>query len=177
MLKKVFLVAAVTLLVGLSLYSSVQGAPGTEIYADGGFYWSQSGSGWNYHENAGWCYLYGGDWCQPKRFRWTYNVTYYATNFGTWDNIDYDYTYGMVNAFIPSTDATALARYLVTYNVAGQYFCYINQYYQYNAWCLCYAGSGSPYLLGIRNTHLTDYSPYGNPGTTKVAFDEIKIEY
>lgn len=178
MLKKVFLVAAVMLIVGLSLHSSAWGAPGIEIYANSGSYWSQSGSGWHYHYNAGWCYLYGGSWCQPKHFQWTYNVNHHATNWGMWDNIDYAYDYGVVSMFIPSsTDATAYARYLVTYNVASQYWCYANQAHFYNQWQLCYSESGSPYLLGVRNINLTDYSPYGDPGTTKVAFDEVKIEY
>ncbi len=178
MLKKILLTTVVVLAVSLSLSSSVRGASGIEIYANGGSYWTQTGSSWNYHSNAGWCYLYGGSWCQPKHFQWVYNVNYSPPpNTGKWDNIDYDYTYGTVSIFVPSSDATAYATYLVTYNVAGQYWCDVNQAIHYNQWTLCYNGGAGPELLGIRNVYLNNYSPYGYPGTTKVAFDEIKIEY
>jgi hypothetical protein len=178
MLKKILLTTVVVLAVSLSQSSSVRGAPGIEIYANGGSYWTQTGSNWNYHSNAGWCYLYGGSWCQPKHFQWVYNVNYSPpSNTGKWDNVDYDYTYGTVSIFVPSSDATAYATYLVTYNVAGQYWCDVNQAIHYNQWILCYTGSGWPELLGIRNVYLNNYSPYGSPGTTKIAFGEIKIEY
>lgn len=99
------------------------------------------------------------------------------TNTGKWNNIDYPYDYGVASIFIPSTNATAYATYLVTYDVAGQYWCNVPQYYLYNQWTVCYSGAPGPELLGIRNVYLNNYSPYGDPGTTKVAFDEIKIEY
>ena len=145
MFRKMLLATIVVVVAGFLLHSSARGAPGIEIYANGGSYWTQTGSGWHYHNNAGWCYLYGGSWCQPKHFQWVYNVNYSPPpNTGKWDNIDYPYTYGMVSIFVPSTDATAYATYLVTYNVAGQYWCDVPQYDLYNQWTLCYAGAPGP---------------------------------
>ncbi len=167
---------AVAFLIGtmvlLSHYSVGQAAPGVEVYSDGGSYWSQSGSSWGYKSDAGYCYIAG--WCTPKYFHYAYNRNDVANTFGTWDNIDYSSTYGRVSVFVPAPDSYSqgVGNYSISYAGGAVASCQINQAGLANAWVACNSS-----LLGVRNVGLTNYSPYGNPGTKRIAFDEIKLEY
>jgi len=144
--------------------------PAPEVYANDGGYWTQTSTAWGYTSNSGYCYV--SNVCTPKYHQFGYNRNTSATVSGKWDNIDYASTYGRVYAFIPSTNATATANYLITYNGGASTSCLINQNNYFNQWVQC-AGT----LLGVRNVNLNNYSAYGTPNTLKVAFDEIKLEY
>lgn len=90
-----------------------------EIYANGGGYWSwlAGGSSSSTTSNAGYCYIAG--WCSPTNFYWGYTDATTSPNTpyinGQWDvNASSQYIYLL--AYVPSTNATAYAKYTATYN-------------------------------------------------------------
>lgn len=104
------------------MFPAVVKAVFTEYYANGSAtYWSwlSNGGSADTHTNAGYCYIAG--WCSPKNFYWSWtDATVNPPQNeplinGKWTtNVTTEST--RLYAFIPSTDATAYAKYTAKMN-------------------------------------------------------------
>ena len=146
-----------------SAKSSIQSSYGfSEIYANGGSYWDQTGN-MKEVKNAGYCYFAG--WCSPKNFLYARGA-YPANAIGRW----YPNPNSNVKAaaFIPSTNATDYAKYDV-YSTGYYNWWYINQSIWYNTWVTITQEGPVPDIWLIK---LTNQNANAVP---KTAWDEVWV--
>lgn len=107
----------------------------SEVYANGGDYWSWVITTRTYYtvSNAGYCYIAG--WCSPKNFYYTTTCHGCTDRKGRWTP-NYNPHNANAYAFIPSTHAThKQAAYKVYYNGGSRYqYGYVDQSIWYNTW-------------------------------------------
>lgn len=138
-----------------------------EVYANGSGYWSwiNNGAYASQTNYAGYCYLAG--WCSPTNFYWSYTDATASVPYirGQWD-VTPASQYIYLEAFIPSTNATAYARYYASYNNGANYQeATIDQAIYYNVWA---SVLGPHFNYGVvRLDNNDDISGY------KVAWDEV----
>jgi len=149
-------------------------AGATEIYANGGRYFSAYGPGqyWHYDWGEGYCGKYGA-WCSPRHFQWTYNNPYgnYPVNHARWSIQPVGY-YSQAYAFIPRRNATTRnAPYTVSYGYVSTNTSYVDQYVYYDQWVPLAWGQRLYRISSVALNDLTFES-----GWRRIAFDEIKIE-
>lgn len=174
--------------VGPMLASIIAGnsASATIILSNGGTNFQTAGprTTWRYDQGAGFCSSARGTWCQPRNAQWVYSTNTFAqTNNATW-TVPQQYRTQIasrVSAFISARNATStVAPYDINYMEVSRYnpnrFSpsetknYINQLKYYNEWVQI----GSQAYPWVDSVFLSDKT-FETP-TTKVSFDEIKIE-
>ena len=148
-------------------------AAGTVYLANGGQNFTAYGpsSYWRYDLGLGYCGN-AGSWCSPRHSQWTYvNQTAGNVNWATWRNpapVNYP---EYASAFIPRRNATATAKYTLRYNYGSYQSAYLDQLPYYDQWVRLNSGG----LAMLDQVMLGDQSYWGS-ASSKVAFDEIKIE-
>lgn len=166
------LVTAIAIMASL-LLPAAPAAAGTLVYANGGRYFAASGptAYWHYDYGEGYCGRWAG-WCSPKHSQWTYGTRAFGgVNNATWSPIIED-KFSRAFAFIPRRNATTRgAVYTVAYWYNYRSTSEVDQMSYYDQWVPLAYGD---LLRQISSVSLTDAT--FEAGTTKVAFDEIKIE-
>lgn len=148
-------------------------AAGTVTMANGGQYFTAYGpSGyWRYDLGMGYCGNVA-TWCAPRHAQWTYvNQGAGNVNWATWRNPAPVYYPEYASAFIPRRNATATAKYTLRYNYGSYQSTYLDQLPYYDQW----ARLNTNGLVMLDQVMLGDQSYWGT-ASSKVAFDEIKIE-
>jgi hypothetical protein len=139
-----------------------------EYYANGGLYWDWLLGSYIVQPDAGYCHIYG--WCNPKDFYYApacLSGTTCDVARGRWvPNRSYAYT--EVDAFIPSTHATATACYVVHYNGGSSSFktC-INQNFYSNQFAVLTSGAYDVQRIALNNVVQS--------GGGEIAWDEIHV--
>jgi hypothetical protein len=156
----------------IGLFPKEVSAAFTEVYANGGSFWGwlNNGGSADTTSNAGYCYIAG--WCSPKNFYWSWtdattspqNEPYIRGRWNT--NVTTESTRSY--AFIPSTNATAYARYTTTINNgASTVDKVIDQEIYYNVWVFLVGYYSQVTRVALDNND--DIAGY------KVAWDEVML--
>jgi len=138
--------------------------PFNQIYANDGNYWTRTGT--MSSVTGGYCYLYPASWCQPTTFRYKAGNTAGGT-YGTWTPQANTNTKAAV--FIPGTNATAIATYVITLGQGHGTTTYqVDQNAYADSWVSITAG---PSAWGIVSISLQNRGP----STKRFAWDEVWV--
>jgi hypothetical protein len=146
-------------------------AASTDIFANDGSYWTaMAPSNYFTKVTGGACYhLYNGTtWCKPLYYQWGLTKAIGSANaLGIWSPSPVRNATASVSAFIPATNAVAVAKYEVRTQNGPISTCNINQNNYSNSFTVC----GS--YLKVDRVVLQNGST--SPANSQLAWDEIKI--
>lgn len=168
----------IALIFGVSMFLGERAFAGVWIMANGGSYWTQSGTEWHNIYNDGYC-VSGRGPCGSSLWylKWSWNHKGCGNDENAnWKMASVQYYNGSVYAWIDSsTGSTYGADYTVIHNGISRYGSTVDQSAYYEAWAPVAKG-----VYKIQSLWLSDgwggaYACNG-VGGKQVEFDEIKLE-